>query len=134
MARLPTRDDLGGMPSARSGRVIASYDTSAAGRGLADLGASIAGAATDISRIGATVGSSRGAGGVSQAEQFEAQRKFLEFNSAQEQAYEESKGTVDPGAFGFREKAQNNYKNAAKEFFKSIPDALKPEYDMKLFQ
>ena len=134
MARLPTRDDLGGMPSARSGRVIASYDTSAAGRGLADLGASIAGAATDIARIGAVSASSRGAGGVSQAEQFEAQRKFLEFSSAQEQAYEESKNTVDPGAFGFREKAQNNYKNAAKDFFKSIPDALKPEYDMKLFQ
>jgi len=134
MARLPTRDDLGGLPSARSGRVIASYDTSAAGRGLADLGASIAGAATDIARIGATSSSSRGVGGVSQAEQFEAQRRFLEFNSAQEQAYEESKGTVDPGAFGFREKAQQNYLNSAKEFFKSIPDALKPEYDMKLFQ
>jgi hypothetical protein len=133
MARLPTRDDLGGMPSARSGRVIASYDTSAAGRGLADLGASIAGAATDIARIGAVSGSSRGGAGVSQAEQFEAQRKFLEFNSAQEQAYEDSKSTVDPGAFGFREKAQQNYFNGAKEFLKSVPEALKPEYDMKLF-
>jgi hypothetical protein len=145
MARLPTRDDLGGLPSARSGRVIANYDTSAIGRGvaaggeargrgLANLGAAIAGAATDIGRIGATAGSSRGIGGVGQAEQFEAQRRFLEFNAAQEQAYEESKGTVDPGAFGFREKAQQNYLNSAKEFFKTIPDALKPEYDMKLFQ
>jgi len=133
MAKLPTRDTLGGLPSARSGRVIASYDTSAAGRGLADLGASIAGAATDIARIGGATGSGGGAR-VSQAEQFEAQRKFLEFTSAQEQAYEESKNSVDPGAFGFREFAQENYKKAATEFFKTIPAALKPEYDMKLFQ
>lgn len=135
MVRLPTRDDLAGLPSARSGRVVANYDTSAAGRGLADLGASIAGAATDIGRMGGVSGSGGARGPrVSQAEQFEAQRKFLEFQSAQEQAYEESKSTVDPGAFGFREKAQQNYLNAAKEFFTSIPDALKPEYDMKLFQ
>lgn len=149
MARLPTRDDLGGLPSARSGRVIANFDTSAVGRGveaygrgvgagaearaqgLADLGRGISTAAESIGRIG---GSSGGGARVSQAEQFEAQRRFLEFTSAQEQAYEESKSTVDPGAFGFREQAQQNYLNAAKEFFSSIPDALKPEYDMKLFQ
>lgn len=45
MARLPTALDLSGPENMRSGRVIASYDTSAIGRGLASLGADISGIA-----------------------------------------------------------------------------------------
>lgn len=132
MAKLPTYRDLGGLPSARSGRVIANYDTSAAGRGLASLGEAIAGAAGTIGNLAGGSGGG-GIGGVSQAEKFEANRRYLEFVSSQQQTYEDSKSSVDPGAFGFREQAQNNYLNAAKEFFATVPDALKPEYDMKLF-
>ncbi|TGV15832.1 hypothetical protein EN816_00850 [Mesorhizobium sp. M8A.F.Ca.ET.173.01.1.1] len=45
MARLPTAVDLSGPENFRSGRAIASYDTSAIGRGVADLGAGITAAA-----------------------------------------------------------------------------------------
>lgn len=45
MARLPTALDLSGPENFRSGRVIASYDTSAIGRGLANMGADISAAA-----------------------------------------------------------------------------------------
>lgn len=132
MVQLPTRDDLGGLPSARSGRVIASYDTSAAGRGAAQLGEAIGGAANDIGRLAGS-STSGGIGGVNQAQKFETNRKFLEFVSGQQQAYEDSKSSVDPGAFGFREQAQKQYMDAAKQFFTSIPKALQPEYDAKLF-
>lgn len=132
MVQLPTRDDLGGLPSARSGRTIANYDTSAAGRGLAQAGESIASAAATVGKLAASA-SSGGGGGASQAEKFETNRRFLEFTSAQRQAYEDSKSTVDPGAFGFREQAQKRYLDSAKEFFKTIPNSLKGEYDAKLF-
>src|SRR4051812_43683627 len=41
MAKLPTALDLSGPENLRSGRAIASYDTSAIGRGLANFGADI---------------------------------------------------------------------------------------------
>lgn len=132
MVQLPTRDDLGRLPSARSGRIIADYDTSAAGRGLASLGEQISGAADTVGRLSASA-SSGGIGGASQAERFETNRRFLEFTSSQRQAYEDSKNTVDPGAFGFREQAQKQYMDAAKAFFSTVPKALQPEYDAKLF-
>jgi hypothetical protein len=47
MARLPTSLDLSGPDNLRSGRAIASYDTSAIGRGLASLGADISSIAKD---------------------------------------------------------------------------------------
>lgn len=45
MARLPTAEDLSGPLAFQSKRVIASYDTSAIGRGLANMGADISAAA-----------------------------------------------------------------------------------------
>lgn len=48
MARLPTFLDLSGPESGRSGRIIAQYDTSAAGRGLEALGAGIQSAAASL--------------------------------------------------------------------------------------
>lgn len=47
MARLPSALDLSGPDSFRSGRQIAEYDTSAAGRGLASMGADIASVASE---------------------------------------------------------------------------------------
>lgn len=48
MAKLPTRDDLSGSASLRSGRAIASADTSAIGRGLQSFGRSVTQTADDI--------------------------------------------------------------------------------------
>jgi hypothetical protein len=48
MARLPTALDLSGPENMRSGRVIASYDVSAIGRGLANMGADISVAAKQV--------------------------------------------------------------------------------------
>lgn len=48
MARLPSFIDLSGPESLRSGRVIAEYDTSAVGRGLANLGQGIENAGASL--------------------------------------------------------------------------------------
>lgn len=48
MARLPTKDDLSGPANLRSGRAIASADTSAIGRGVQSFGRSVAGIGDDI--------------------------------------------------------------------------------------
>lgn len=129
MARLPTRDDLGALPSARSGRVISAPDLTAIGRGRAALGEGIAQAGQSIG--GAVTSRTTD---VDQASRFEAQRRFLEFSAAQEEELTQSGQTAEPGAFGFREGFQQTYQKAAKDFFATIPDALKPEYDVKLFQ
>jgi hypothetical protein len=51
MARLPSADQLGGLPSAASGRQVATYDTTAIGRGAAAFGAGLSSAATSISNV-----------------------------------------------------------------------------------
>ena len=51
MARLPSREDLSGALSLRSGRAYASADASAAGRGLSALGAGLANAGQEISAV-----------------------------------------------------------------------------------
>lgn len=132
MAKLPTRDDLGGLPSARSGRTIANYDVSAIGRGKVALGESIAQAGQSIGAGLATI-SERGTT-VDQATRFETQRRHMEFQASQEEALKQFEQAATPGAFGFREGFQQSYKKAADAFFDTIPDALKPEYDARLFK
>lgn len=51
MARLPDESQLGGLPSANSGRQVATYDTTAIGRGAAAFGAGLSSAATSISNV-----------------------------------------------------------------------------------
>lgn len=53
MAKLPTRDDLGGLPSGRSGRVIADFDVSAVGRGMEAMGKGVQDAGYSFARIAA---------------------------------------------------------------------------------
>lgn len=48
MAKLPTRDNLSGAVSMRSGRQIATYDTTAIGRGIAEAGAALSGLGAQI--------------------------------------------------------------------------------------
>lgn len=59
MARLPTALDLSGPENMRSGRVIASYDTSAIGRGLADGGNSISDVAGKLKDQENVIGATR---------------------------------------------------------------------------
>lgn len=61
------------------------------------------------------------------------QSRFLQFEDQWSKASIERAQGVQPGAAGFSTSLQKDYSTAAKEFFKSIPDDLKPVYDQRLF-
>lgn len=122
MAKLPSRDDLAGLPSARSGRPIASADTSAIGRGVANFGAGVSAIATAVTKH------------EDQASEFEAERRFQEFKWNQQLALEETMKGAEPGKVdGFSDQWAGGYREKAKEFLAEIPDAHKSKYDQKLF-
>lgn len=134
MAKLPTYADLGGLPSGRSNRIIASYDTSAIGRGMQSYGESLQSAGNAIGNAFASIGAGiEGASEPSQAQKFETNRRFLEFAAGQERLLNDAKNTVEPGAVGFSEQLQQMYFKNAKEFLGTVPANLKPQYDSKLF-
>lgn len=138
MAKLPTRDNLGGMPSARSGRGIARLDIPSQGpgvargamaaidasqRGLASLGNSITRAALTLSEHD------------EQQKQFDTEMRFQEFAWNQQRDLEERARNIQPGqAREFANTWQGDYVDRAKEFFKDVPDRLKPAYEEKLFK
>ncbi len=146
MAKLPTYRDLGGLQSGRSGRQIASHDTSAVGRGMQRAGQSMSQAGNSVARGAKALGAGLQAIGEGaetynaqvdsnqkKADRFEYQRKFLEFSSNEQKLFDEAKKSVEPGAVGFEQQYQQGYKERAYSFFKTLPEDLKPSYDSKLF-
>lgn len=125
MPKLPTRDDLGPLPSARTGRPIASYsvaDTSAIGRGMSAFG-------QGISQFGAAVDDVQ-----RERSAFETERKWQEFQWNEKLAFDDAQRNVDPGQVGnFTANWQQGYLGRAKEFFSGVPGELKPKYESKLF-
>ena len=122
MATLPTRDSLGPLPSARSGRPIARVDTSAEHAAQANFGKTLL-------NLGANLSSS-----ADQADEFETERRFQEFEFERQKELDQSMQSIEPGqAAGFAEQWTGGYKEKAKEFFQSVPEKLKGKYDAKLF-
>lgn len=125
MARLPRKTDLGGLPPAKTGRPIARYDVSAIGKGVQDLGQGITSFGAGVSKM---------QDNVDPAQKFEAERKFQEFKWNQKLALDETMRGIEPGqADGFADRWAGGYMESAKAFKQTLPDALKPEYDNKLF-
>ena len=129
MARLPTREDLGAPPSARSGRPIARVDTSAIGSGVIQLGRSLSQAGSNLAAA---------ANQVDPADELSAERRFQEFKWNESQALEEKMRSVEPGqAAGFAQRWANQYRENARQYFgeglNSIPEPLRQKYDLKLF-
>lgn len=122
MVKLPSRESLGEMPSARSGRPIAHIDLSAPAKAQVQLGQAISGLA------GVLVETSQA------TDKFETERKYQEFKWAEQQSLDQSMRGMEPGqASGFSDSWVGGYKERAKEFLSTVPDSLKGEYDNKLF-
>src|SRR5688572_7034196 len=122
MAKLPSREDLGALPSARTGRAIASADGSAVGRGMAEFG-------TTVAKIGDRMYDRALA-----AQEYETEAKFQEFKWNQERDAEEQMRAVEPGqAAGFADRWASGYQEKAKEFLAGVPNEFKQKYDAKLF-
>ncbi len=125
MAKLPTRDDLSQAPSARSGRPIATYDVSAVGRGMQDLGRGL---------------QQLGAAGIDlvkhqeRQDEYDAELKFQKFKWDEELGLEEASRNVEPGQAGrFAEDWAGGYREKAKAFLSEVPESVRPKYDVKLY-
>lgn len=68
------------------------------------------------------------------AQAFDSEARFIDFQSQWRQSMLDRQQKADPGAPGFQESLKKDYLTSASDFFKSVPDRLKPEYDAKLRQ
>lgn len=108
----------------QSQRGIPSYGTNPLGQALQGLGATIA-------HIGA-VGMEQEKQKADQDLKFGVATRYLKFEQDQRDAATQAAQQAPPGAAGFADTVATNYQKSAKEFFGSIPEELKPEYDLKL--
>ncbi len=124
MAKLPTRDDLSAAPSARSGRPIATYDVSAIGKGMQNLGRGL----QAVGEAGMDIVKHQ----ERQAE-YDSELKFQQFKWAEEDARDEAMRNVEPGQAGtFADDWAKGYQERAKEFLGGIPDNSRGKYDLRL--
>ena len=133
MARLPTRQDLGPLPALPPNRGAAiarirqrAPDTSAEFRGVQDL-------ARGVTAIG--IAAETIADHEQKKQKFDTEMRFQEFKWGQEQALEERLRTAQPGEVdGMTDRWQEDFqKGHASEFFKTVPEELKANYERKLF-
>lgn len=127
--KLPGADDLSAPVSGRSGRPIASYDASAIGRGIAQAGQGMQALAAGLKMHDAQEKKK-----VDQASAFETQSRYLQFEEQQRKAFADAILSAPVGADGFSAQQADTYRKSAREFMKSVPDDLKPEYDQTLFK
>ena len=115
------------MPSARSGRAIATIDATAPARAAQRFGRTIAGAGQEIGDAMLKLAEDPAA-------EYETERRFQEFKFQQQQQLEGRMRSVQPGhADGFADTWADEYTEQARGFFETVPDRLKPKYDNKLF-
>lgn len=127
--KLPGAEDLGAPVSGRSGRPIASFDGSAIGRGMAQAGQGMRALGA-----GLKVREKTQKKDVDQATAFDTQSRYLQFEDQQRKAFADSILNAPVGAEGFSAAQKEAYQSAAREFFKTVPDELKPEYNQALFK
>lgn len=127
--KLPGANDLNAPVSGRSGRPIASYDASAIGKGIAQAGQGMQALAAGLKMHDAQEKKK-----VDQASAFETQSRYLQFEEQQRKAFADAILNAPVGADGFSAQQADTYRKSAREFMKSVPDDLKPEYDQTLFK
>jgi hypothetical protein len=125
MAKLPTRDDMGAPPSARSGRPIATVDTSAEAKGQIALGRGI----SALGEAGMDIYKHQ-----QHADEYDAELKFQKFKWDEELGIEEASRNVEPGQAGrFPEDWSGGYRERAKALKSELPESVRSKYDLKLY-
>jgi hypothetical protein len=66
------------------------------------------------------------------AERYGYKSKLLQFEASQTEYLTKRGETVEPGAANFTNTSVAEYDKSAKEFFSTVPEHLKPEYDLHL--
>lgn len=129
MAIIPGEEQYSGIPSPRSGRQIAQYDTTAVQRGLSALGEGIAGFGSQLTKVAENVIIKR-----QETATYDAEARFQQFRFNEAQRFSEDIRNVPAG--GAAQYADNwtaGYRERARQFFDTIPEELRPDYDLKLF-
>jgi hypothetical protein len=113
MAKLPSREDLGQMPSARSGRPIASVDTSAVAKGVIQFGKGI----QNLGESGLAYAQHQEA-----AQDYDAELRFRQFKFDQERDRDDQMQSVTPDrAVTFDDDWRTGYQERSGEFLKGVP-------------
>lgn len=130
MAKLPTAQDLGGIPNIVSPRApVARVDTRA-------LSAGNKAAARAISGVGDAAMSLHGKfkSEEDKTAQYQTELALQEFEFAQREQFKTVQDELPPGGIdNFEAHVQKVYQDNAKTFFKSIPESQKQRADLRLF-
>lgn len=126
MPALPGKNNLGGLPSARTGRPIATIDTSAIGEGMRAFGQA-------VQDVGADLKEKR-----DRTQLFEAERHFQEFAFNERKLGQEARANIPPGApGGFADPYGASYKERAdafaQEWLAGLPPDMRMDFDNRLF-
>jgi hypothetical protein len=133
--KLPTRDQLGPLPTIRSGSRgrITPHTPNLAVRTLGEVGQGVAGFGRGISQAGDAAWALHLH--QQKKEEFETEQRFQEFDWNQRLAAGETARNVQPGeATALKDTVQQNYQKSAGEFFSTVPEHLKASYEAKLFE
>lgn len=133
MPVLPGPEDLGGEPSARSGRAVARVDTTAVGEGVARLGQGIQQVGQVLQR-NALIEARQKKIESDRDQAFATQSQFLQFEQAQHDRYSEETQKAQPGAPAFSDQFVSSYDQEAQKFYENAPPGLKPQYKNKLLE
>src|SRR3990167_7165734 len=133
MVKLPTREALGALPQARSGRSLTSIKVASPRGGWGSIIESgVKGLASGIASVGLAAEHIEDYD--RKREAFETERSFQEFEWNRKIDLDQSMRTMEPGQAGdFAERETQSYTESAKEFYKNVPEHLKPVYEAKLF-
>ncbi len=129
MAIIPGEEQYSGIPSPRSGRQIAQYDTTAVQRGLSALGEGIAGFGSQLTKVAENVIIKR-----QETATYDAEARFQQFRFNEAQRFSDDIRNVPAG--GAAQYADNwtaGYRERARQFFDTLPEEVRPDYDLRLF-
>ncbi len=131
MVKLPTREDLGGLPNPRGQAPIARIDTSAEQRGVQRLARGIEAFGEGIDQLRVQVEAKR-----RKRDEFELEQKLQEFDwSERLRLEEETQNIGSDQADGYALRHNEGFMERANEFFDSeVPDELRPMAEKRLFQ
>lgn len=94
---------------------------------LAAPGRAMAGLGESVQKFGVAVQAEQ-----ESADDWETKRRFVDFDLAQEKAFDEAKRNAGPEAKNFTPQYMTGYHENAKEFFKGVPESQRPKYDYML--
>lgn len=138
MVKLPSREDLGAMPSARSGRPVATLNTTAVGKGMVNLGQGFMETASNVDKLEAhnraVEREKNKKQKIDPVSRHNAEMRYQEFKWGKQKELEDQMQSADANSVeGFADGFTEKYTEEAKNFLAGIPEELKPQYDLKLY-